>query len=116
LIDGQPRSAIPRELLNASVAFIEQDVFLFEGTVRDNLSLWDESVPEEWLIQALSDAAMLSDVMALPGALEARIDEGGGNFSGGQRQRLELARAISRRPSLLILDAPTAALDTETEA
>jgi ATP-binding cassette subfamily C protein len=116
LIDGRPRDEISRDLLNASVAFIEQDVFLFEGTVRENLSLWDDTVPEDWLIQALSDAAMLRDVMALPGALEARLDEGGGNFSGGQRQRLELARALSRRPSLLILDEPTSALDTETEA
>ena len=116
LIDGRPRDEISRDLLNASVAFIEQDVFLFEGTVRENLSLWDDTVPEEWLVQALADAAMLRDVMALPGALEARLDEGGGNFSGGQRQRLELARALSRRPSLLILDEPTSALDTETEA
>lgn len=97
------------------IGYVDQEIFLFEGSVRDNLTLWDESIPQEALIAALSDAAILNDVLMRPGQLDARVAEGGLNFSGGQRQRLELARVLSANPSLIVLDEATAALDPVTE-
>jgi len=97
------------------IGYVDQEVFLFEGTVRDNLTLWDDTIPQDALISALSDAAILDDVLMRPGQLDARVAEGGLNFSGGQRQRLELARVLSTNPSLIVLDEATAALDPVTE-
>ncbi|MFE2374032.1 NHLP family bacteriocin export ABC transporter peptidase/permease/ATPase subunit [Streptomyces sp. NPDC059398] len=114
-IDGQRIDEIPRGALTASVSFVDQDVFLFEGTVRDNVALWDPSVPDEAVADALRDAALYDVVARRPGALHARVEQDGRNFSGGQRQRLEIARALVRRPSILVLDEVTSALDAETE-
>ena len=114
-IDGHERSQIPREVMVASLAVVSQEVFLFEGTVRDNLTLWDSTVPEESLIRACRDAEILDTVLALPGGLEGQLIESGANLSGGQRQRLEIARALVRNPSILVLDEATSALDAETE-
>lgn len=99
----------------ALCGYVDQDIFLFEGTVHDNLTLWDRGVSENTITRALADAAMLDDVLARDGALFAPIDENGGNFSGGQRQRLEIARALAANPQVLILDEATSALDTATE-
>ena len=114
-IDGHERSIIPRDIMVASLAVVSQEVFLFEGTVRDNLTLWDSTVPEESLIQACTDAEILDTVLALPGGLDGQLIESGANLSGGQRQRLEIARALVRSPSILVLDEATSALDAETE-
>ncbi|MCX5314705.1 NHLP family bacteriocin export ABC transporter peptidase/permease/ATPase subunit [Streptomyces sp. NPDC002917] len=114
-VDGQRLEDISRSALAASVSFVDQDIFLFEGTVRDNVALWDPSVPDDAVVAALEDAALYEVVARRPGGIHSRVEQDGRNFSGGQRQRLEIARALVRRPSILVLDEVTSALDAETE-
>ncbi|MDB9449029.1 NHLP family bacteriocin export ABC transporter peptidase/permease/ATPase subunit [Dolichospermum circinale] len=115
LFDGIPRQNIPRPILNNSLAMVEQEIFLFGGTVRDNLTLWDETITNTQLMKACQDAAILDVVMAVSGGLDGKLLENGANLSGGQRQRLEIARALVNNPRILVMDEATSALDTETE-
>lgn len=115
LLDGIPRAAIPRPVMTSSLTVVDQEVFLFEGTVRENLTLWDPTVPEPDLVEAARDACIHEDVSARPGGYGSLVEEGGRNFSGGQRQRMEIARALVNRPSVIVLDEATSALDPAVE-
>ncbi|SDZ01435.1 NHLM bacteriocin system ABC transporter, peptidase/ATP-binding protein [Amycolatopsis xylanica] len=114
-IDGREPGELDHDLWAATMAMVDQDKVMFEGSVRDNITLWDPTIGDDEIVAALQDACIHREVAGRPGGLAGAVHEGGRNFSGGQRQRLEIARALVRRPRLLILDEATSALDTETE-
>ncbi len=115
LLDGVSRDKLPRRVITSAVAMVDQEFFLYEGTVRQVLTMWDSTVPEERIIRAAKDACIHEDIAARPGGYDSLVEEGGRNFSSGQRQRLEIARALVGNPSLLVLDEATSALDPVTE-
>jgi len=115
LFDDILMDRLSRDVLVNSFSIVSQEVFLFGGKVRDNLTLWDATVPDEYLHRACQDAAIHDAVLELPGGYDGELLEGGENLSGGQAQRLEIARALVNNPSILILDEATSALDAETE-
>ena len=115
LYDGKPASEINRFVFKESVGVVDQDVIIFEDSVADNIKMWDASIEDHEMTLAAKDAQVHSTIMRREGAYRHKMSEGGKDFSGGERQRIEIARVLSRNPKLLILDEATSALDARTE-
>ncbi len=114
-LGGRSLQDWPRDVLASRLAYVRQEVMLFEGSVRDNLTLWDSRLPEPEMIRAARDACIHEVIVSRPGNYDAAITEGGRNFSGGERQRLEIARALATDPAAIVLDEATSALDPLSE-
>ena len=116
LFDGLPIDAYDRDAFTSSLGMVDQDIFLFTGSVKDNFRFADGTISEASMVQAAQDAQVHEAILKHPGGYDAQISEGGRNFSGGQRQQLEIARVLAGNPRVLILDEATSALDAQTEA
>ncbi|MBQ7678547.1 MAG: NHLP family bacteriocin export ABC transporter peptidase/permease/ATPase subunit [Butyrivibrio sp.] len=115
LFDGKSRREIDRGVMTCSLAVVDQEITLFEGTIADNIKLWDGSIEDFEVRLAAYDAQLHDDIMERTGGYEARLTSGGRDLSGGQRQRMEIARVLAQDPSIIILDEATSALDARTE-
>ncbi len=115
LFDGKPRTQHPRDVMTGSIAIVDQEITLFEGTIAENITMWDESIEDYEVILAARDAQLHDDIMARDGGYNCKLAPGGRDLSGGQRQRMEIARVLAQDPSIIILDEATSALDAKTE-
>ena len=115
LYDGKKITEIPRESFLGSLSVVDQEITLFEDSISENIKMWDKSITDYEVILASRDAQIYQDIMVRPGGYEHKIDAGGRNFSGGQRQRFEIARVLAGDPTIVILDEATSALDAKTE-
>lgn len=115
LFDGKPTAQIDKSVFRGSLAVVDQDVILFEDTIANNIKMWDSSIEDFEMILAARDAQLHEDIMQREGGYNYKLTEGGKDFSGGQRQRMEIARVLAQDPTIIILDEATSALDAKTE-
>ncbi|MBQ3044930.1 MAG: NHLP family bacteriocin export ABC transporter peptidase/permease/ATPase subunit [Clostridia bacterium] len=115
LFDGKPTTQIDKSVFRGSLAVVDQDVILFEDTIANNIKMWDSSIEDFEMILAARDAHLHEDIMQRDGGYNYKLTEGGKDFSGGQRQRMEIARVLAQDPTIIILDEATSALDAKTE-
>ena len=115
LFDGKPIREIPREVFTGSLAVVDQEITLYEDTIASNIKMWDSSIEDFEMILAARDARVHEDIMLREGGYNHRLLEGGRDFSGGQRQRFEIARVLAQDPTIVVMDEATSALDAKTE-
>ena len=115
LFDGKKRTEIDRTVFRSSLSMVDQEIAMFQDTIRNNITMFDDSIPDDVLIEACKDACIHEDIIQREGGYDHILTEGGKDFSGGQRQRFEIARAFVAEPSIMILDEATSALDPTTE-
>ena len=115
MIDGKKLSDIPKQQLKGSLSIVDQDIMVFDDPVGESIRLWDSTIEESEVIRACQDARIHDEIASRKGGYSAVLQPGGRNYSGGQLQRMEIARALATEPTILVLDEATSALDAETE-
>ena len=115
LFDGLPIGDIDRSVFTGSLAVVDQDIIMFEDTISSNIRMWDKSIKDFEMIMAAKDAQIHEDIIRREKGYDHKMIEGGNDFSGGQRQRMEIARVLAQDPTIVILDEATSALDARTE-